>query len=119
MEAKKIYKKYDKEVIEYMTNLIKRLESQYGKINEEWRISLDLIAFNYDIIRRCQIDIEKNGLEKTDDRGRLSKNPNILTCNQAQTNLFKLLNSFGLNLMSQSKLKDIDTEGDGFDDLIS
>lgn len=119
MEAKKIYKKYDKEVIEYMTNLIKRLESQYGKINEEWRISLDLIAFNYDIIRRCQIDIEKNGLEKTDDRGRLCKNPNILTCNQAQTNLFKLLNSFGLNLMSQSKLKDIDTEGDGFDDLIS
>lgn len=119
MEAKKIYKKYDKEVIEYMTNLIKRLESQYGKINEEWRISLDLIAFNYDIIRRCQIDIEKNGLEKTDARGRLSKNPNILTCNQAQTNLFKLLNSFGLNLMSQSKLKDIDTEGDGFEDLIS
>lgn len=119
MEAKKIYKKYDKEVIEYMTNLIKRLESQYGKINEEWRISLDLIAFNYDIIRRCQIDIEKNGLEKTDDRGRLCKNPNILTCNQAQTNLFKLLNSFGLNLMSQSKLKDIDTEGDGFEDLIS
>jgi phage terminase small subunit len=119
MDAKKIYKKYDKEVIDYMVNLIKRLETQYGQINEEWRISLDLIAFNYDIIRRCQIDIEKNGLEKLDDRGRLSKNPNILTCNQAQANLFKLLNSFGLNLMSKSKLKGVEDESDGFDDLIS
>jgi phage terminase small subunit len=119
MDAKKIYKKYDKEVIEYMTNLIKRLESQYGQINDEWRISLDLIAFNYDIIRKCQIDIEKNGLEKLDDRGRLSKNPNIYTFNQAQGNLFKLLNSFGLNLMSKSKIKGVELETDGFDDLIS
>lgn len=119
MNPKTIYKKYDKEVIEYMSNLVKRLESQYGQINDEWRVSLDLIAFNYDIIRKCQIDIEKNGLEKLDDRGRLSKNPNIYTFNQAQGNLFKLLNSFGLNLMSKSKIKGVEQETDGFDDLIS
>lgn len=118
IEPKKIYKKYDKEVVEYMTNLVKRLESQYGTINEEWRVSLDLIAFNYDMIRKCQIDIEKYGLEKEDSKGRLSKNPNIYTLNQAQGNLFKLLNSFGLNLMSKSKLKGTDLETDGFDDLI-
>lgn len=108
MDAKKIYKDYDKQVITYMTNLIKRLESQYGQINEEWRVSLDLIAFNYDIIRKCQVDILKNGLEKTDSRGRMSKNPSLMICNQAQDHLFKLLNSFGLNLMSKSKMKDVE-----------
>lgn len=119
MDAKKIYKKYDKQVIEYMTNLLNKLEHQYGEVNEEWRVSLDLIAFNYDIIRKCQIDIEKNGLEKTDDRGRLSKNPSLMVCNQAQGNLFKLLNSFGLNLLSKSKIKDESDNNDGLDELLS
>ncbi len=118
MDAKKIYKKYDKQVIEYMSNLIKRLESQYGQINEEWRVSLDLIAFNYDIIRKCQEDIQTNGLEKVDDRGRLSKNPALSTVNQAQGNLFKLLNSFGLNLLSKSKIKNDEMEDDGLNDLL-
>lgn len=118
MDAKKIYKKYDKQVIEYMTNLISKLESQYGQINEEWRVSLDLIAFNYDIIRKCQLDIEKNGLEKHDDRGRLSKNPALMVCNQAQGNLFKLLNSFGLNLLSKSKIKDDSNDDDGLENLL-
>lgn len=119
MDAKKIYKKYDKQVIEYMNNLIKSLEKQYGQINEEWRVSLDLIAFNYDIIRKCMEDIQINGLEKLDDRGRLSKNPAISTVNQAQGNLFKLLNSFGLNLLSKSKIKEDSNNDDGLDDLLS
>lgn len=119
MDAKKIYKKYDKQVIEYMNNLIKSLESQYGQINEEWRVSLDLIAFNYDIIRKCQEDIQINGLEKNDERGRLSKNPAVNIVNQAQGNLFKLLNSFGLNLLSKSKIKEDSNNDDGLEDLLS
>ena len=119
INAAKVYKDYDKQVITYMANLIKRLESQYGQINDEYRVSLDLIAFNYDIIRKCQIDIAKNGLEKTDSRGRMSKNPSLMICNQAQDHLFKLLNSFGLNLLSKSKIKDIETGQDDLDDLIS
>lgn len=119
IEAKKIYKDYDKQVIAYMTNLINRLETQYGQINEEWRVSLDLIAFNYDIIRKCQQEILQHGLEKTDDRGRLSKNPALMVCNQAQDHLFKLLNSFGLNLLSKSKIKDTEQEQNDLEDLIS
>lgn len=118
MDAKKIYKKYDKQVVEYMTNLIHRLESQYGQVNEEWRVSLDLIAFNYDIIRKCQEDLQLNGLEKEDSRGRLCKNPSLATVNQAQGNLFKLLNSFGLNLLSKSKIKNDELEDDGLNDLL-
>ncbi len=117
MDAKKIYKQYDKQVIDYMVNLIKRLESQYGQVNEEWRVSLDLIAFNYDIIRKCQLDILKNGLEKTDARGRMSKNPALMICNQAQDHLFKLLNAFGLNLISKAKIKE-DTDQNDLEELL-
>lgn len=119
MDAAKIYKKYSKDVINYMANLFSALEKQYGCINDEWRVSLDLIAFNYDIIVKCQRDIEKNGFNAIDDRGRLSKNPAIQICNAAQGNLFKLLNSFGLNLMSKSKIKDVESADSTLEDLLS
>lgn len=120
MDANKLYGKiYDKNVVKYMSYIIKALEKQYGQVNEEYLISLDLIAFNYDIIRKCQVDILKNGLEKTDARGRMSKNPSLMICNQAQDHLFKLLNSFGLNLMSKSKMKDIEQDQDDLEELIS
>lgn len=119
LKAKVLYKEYDKQVINYMDNLIKMLTKQYGKVNDEFVISLDLIAYNYDIIRKCQQDIQKNGLEKIDDRGRMSKNPSIMICNQAQDHLFKLLNAFGLNLLSKSKMKDIDDSQDDLEELIS
>lgn len=118
MEAEKIYKKYPKEVREYMNNLFNSLEKQYGEISDEWRVSLDLIAYNYHIIVKCREDIEKNGFEKTDDRGRISKNPSLSTFNQAQGYLMKLLSQFGLNIMSKSKLKDMAKEHDNLQDLL-
>lgn len=51
MNVKKTYSKYDSEVIEYMENLIRALEKQYGQIDDEWRVSLDLIASDYNIIK--------------------------------------------------------------------
>lgn len=113
------YKEYNKDVIDYMDNLVDVLLDKYGEIDPAWTVSLELIAFNYDIIRKCQEDIKKNGLEKTDARGRMSKNPCLMVCNQAQDHLIKFLNAFGLNISSASKIKDIVTEDDGFEDLLA
>lgn len=115
------YADYDERVKKYMTALYNRLEEQYGKIDDEWIASLDLIAFNYQIIQKCKKDMLQNGIEKADSRGRLSRNPSVAVNNQAQANLLKLLNSFGLNLMSKSKIKQIGgfDEDDGMDELIS
>ncbi len=112
------YKEYNKEVIEYMDNLVTVLLDKYGEIDPAWTVSLELIAFNYDIIKKCQKDIKKNGLEKTDARGRMSKNPCLMVCNQAQQNLIKFLNAFGLNISSASKIKDMVSEDDGYEDLL-
>ena len=115
------YADYDERVKKYMTALYNRLEQQYGKIDDEWIASLDLIAFNYQLIQECKDDLLKNGIEKADSRGRLARNPSVAVNNQAQANLLKLLNSFGLNLMSKSKIKQIGgfDDQDGMDDLIA
>ena len=117
MNVKSIYKKYDDRTVQYMEALVKKLQNQYGSINDEWRVSLDLIAFNMNLIYLCQDDIIANGLQKVDDRGRIAKNPSISTMATTQNYLLKLLNSFGLNLASASKIKPMETD-DGFDALI-
>ena len=115
MNCKKIYSDYDPVVQDYMEKLIARLEEQYGKIDDEWLASLDMVAFNYQMIQQCKRDLLINGIEKADSRGRLARNPSVAVNNQCQANLMKLLNSFGLNLMSKSKIKQIggfDTDDD-------
>ena len=121
IQIRKIYteKGYNEEVVDYMEKLCKKLDKQYGEIKEEWRVSLDMIAFNYNLIVECQKDILRNGIDKEDSRGRLARNPAISTMNISQNALIKLLNSFGLNLMSKSKLGKVDDEDDGLDDLLS
>lgn len=120
-EVKKLYAEYDERVKTYMDSLIECLKEQYGEIDPTWYCSLDLIAFNYQTIQKCKEDLLIHGVEKEDKRGRLSRNPNVAVCNQAQGNLLKLLNSFGLNIMAKSKIKQIGgfEEDDGMEDLIS
>ena len=57
------YADYNDRVVNYMKSLIKRLEDQYGEIDDEWLASLDLIAFNYQIIQDCKADMLKNGID--------------------------------------------------------
>lgn len=119
MEAKKIYKNYRKEVIEYMDKLFSALTKQYGGVNDEWRISLDLIAYNYNLIVICRDDIEKNGMEKIDTKGRPVKNPSLSTLNQAQGYLLKLLSQFGLNILSKSRIKYEEVGTSNLDSLLA
>lgn len=111
-EIQKLYSSYDKEVRAYMNDLLDSLIIQYGKIESTWKSSFRLIALNYDIIKKCEKDIQKYGIQKLDDRGRLSKNPSISVLNATQGHLYKLLSSFALNPMAKSKLKDTDTDND-------
>ena len=121
ISIKKHFGQYDKAVQAYMKNLVISLEKQYGELDETWLVSLELIAFNYDLILKCQADIAKNGLEKYDNSHRLVKNPCISTLNNAQAYLIKLLSAFGLTVMSKSKLKNMpDTSSDDLlEDLLS
>ena len=114
MEAKKLYKNYDKRVQEYMSNVIECLKEDYGKIPESWRISLDLIADNYSIYLTALDNIKTNGLIKTDNQGRTSKNQCVQIMNNAQQCLTNLLKSFALTPVSKAKMRNF--EYDSFDE---
>lgn len=108
MEIKTIYKDYDKRVQDYMVNVIKCLEQDYGKIPESWRVSLDLIADNYSIYLEAMDNIKQNGLLRKDSQGRTFKNQCVMIMNAAQMQLKDLLKSFALTPMSKSKMKHLE-----------
>ena len=106
---KELYTQYAPEVQEYMKNVVECLRADYGKnIPESWRISLDLIADNYEIYLKAKNDIMKNGLLRTDSQGRTFKNQNISIMNMSQRNITDLLKAFALTPMSKSKMKMLD-----------
>lgn len=119
MKAKEIYKTYDKRVQEYMQNVIDCLTQDYKKIPSSWRLSLDLIAMNADLIFKAQDDIHKNGLIREDGLGRTFKSQSFQVFMNAQNAIVKLLSSFGLSPMSKSKLKDFKAGEISIEDLIN
>ena len=114
-----LYSEYSKEVQDYMNNVIKCLHEDYGdKIPESWRISLDLIADNYEIYLKAKNDIMNNGLIRTDNQGRTFKNQNVAIMNVAQRNLTDLLKAFALTPMSKSKMKAFKADEETADDYV-
>ena len=119
MEAKKIYSKYDKQVQEYMQNVIDCLKQDYKNIPSSWRISLDLIADNYAIYLKAKNDVMENGLLRKDTQNRTFKNQSFSLMMATQNVIMRLLSSFGLSPMSKSKMKNMDTDDFGIEDLLN
>ena len=119
MEAKKIYSKYDKQVQDYMQNVIDCLKQDYKNIPSSWRISLDLIADNYAIYLKAKNDVMENGLLRKDTHNRTFKNQSFSLMMATQNVIMRLLSSFGLSPMSKSKMKNMDTEDFGIEDLLN
>lgn len=117
-EYNEFYNNYPVEVQEYMNNVIKCLQEDYGNIPESWRVSLDLIADNYMIYLDAKKDVLANGLSHTDNYGRTGKNPSLGVMNQAQRNLTDLLKAFALTPMSKSKMRNLNTSVETADEYI-
>lgn len=120
IDVKTVYKKYPKKVQEYMQNLIDCLTQDYKVIPTSWRISLDLIADNYDIYLKAKESIDKEGLIREDNQHRTFKNQNYNIMNSAQDKIIRLMSSFALTPMSKSKMKNLDTTAlkDELEDLL-
>lgn len=119
MEAKTIYKDYDKRVQEYMQNVMDCLKQDYKDVPKSWRISLDLIADNYDIYLKARDNVMREGLIRKDNQGRTFKNQSFPLMNVAQQNIMRLMSSFALTPMSKSKMKNVDTSDIDIEDLIA
>lgn len=99
------YKKYPKEIQEYMSYVKDSLIDKYGEIFPHYLVSLDTLAMNLNIIRMAALDIEENGFHHKDYKGIDRKSGSVQTFNNAQISALKIMNNFGLSPMAEARIK--------------
>ena len=118
-QSKKLYTEYSEEIQNCMYVIHKFLNKKFGNINDEWIPSLSMLADNLHIFNLCKEQIRKDGLLITDRFNVLTKHPLIKVQNDAQIQIVKLLNEFGLSPKSVGKLKAEEENDDFLNDLIN
>ena len=109
-QAKKLYKEYSTEVQNYMWAVHSYLQKKFGNINDEWVMSLMMLADNLEMFIQCRKQIKETGLMITNRFNVLEKNPLIKVQNDSQIQIVKLLNEFALTPKSAEKIKEVEEE---------
>lgn len=111
-QAKKLYKDYSTEVQNYMWAVHSYLQKKFGTINDEWIMTLMMLADNLEMFIQCRKQIKETGLLITNRFGVLEKNSLIKVQNDAQIQIVKLLNEFALTPKSAEKIKEVEEDDD-------
>lgn len=111
-QAKKIYKEYSNEVQAAMWAVHSYLQKKFGNINDEWIMSLMMLADNLQMFLQCRQVIKEQGLLIANRFNVLEKNPLIKVQNDAQIQIVKLLNEFALTPKSAEKIKEVEDDDD-------
>lgn len=117
-EANKIYVMYNEEVQTTMKNIHRFLINKYKRIQNEWLAPLSILADNFSIFYQCRDAIRNDGLMVTDRFGSSIKHPLIKVQVDAQIQIIKLLNEFGLTAKAAAKLNN-DTDEEDEDSPLS
>lgn len=113
MEQKEIltrYQNYKPIIQEYMSQIVDSLFDKYGEVYPYYLISLDTLAMNVDIMLQAKEIFDKEGFQHNDHQGVQRKSGAVQAFNTAQQAALKIMNQFGLNPMSASRIKDNKTE---------
>lgn len=99
------------ESINYVTKVVEFLKknNQYDEIDE---LAMNLIAFNYSLFLSAIEEIEENGITSKGSRGNSIQNPSIKVANDAQVQLMKLMEKYGMTSKDRKKLFQNDSEID-------
>ncbi len=101
----KRYTKNKKEVQEYMGYIADVLIDKYGDISETFIISLDLLAYNLEIMKKSIEDMDVKGITDDDRYHGKKKSAPLQTFFQAQGYVNNILSNFGLTPMSKSRIR--------------
>lgn len=102
----------------YIKHIKDYLIQKYGKIQEEWELSIALLADNIDTYEKCKEVVENVGIY---DYEKGKKNPLLSTMKETQGVILKQIQHFGLSPYAVSKIKSMadDDTDDYIDGLIS
>lgn len=101
---------------QHINSVKKFLIEKYTNINDEWLLSLQMLENNLSIFFQCKEQIKKDGLMILNRFGVYEKHPLLKVQVDAQIQIIKLLNEFGLTPKSSAKLRT--EESDESDDFI-
>lgn len=99
------------ESINYVSKVVDYLKknNQYDEVDE---LAMNLIAYNYSIFLSAIEEIEKFGMTSKGSRGNSIQNPAIKVANDAQIQLMKLMEKYGMTSKDRKKLFQSDSEID-------
>ena len=100
----KSYSDYSTSTQKYITAVKKHLRDQYGKINDEWELGLELLADKVELYTKCREFIKENGLVMTAKNGAPCKSPLIKVMFDSEIQITKYLAEFGLSPKAAAKL---------------
>lgn len=109
---------YTQTTVKYLTNVRKYLKEKYGKVSPEWEQPLDILADNLELYQQCKESIKKDGLMLVARNGAATKNPLIKVQLDAQIQITKLVNEFGLSPKSASKINLAEEDDDELKELL-
>ena len=106
------YQKYNEEIQGYMSDIVDSLIDKYGEVYPHYRLSLDTLAMNLDIMMQAKKIFDEKGFQQQDANGVQRKSGAVQAFNTAQQAALKIMSQFGLNPMAASKIKDNKTDRD-------
>lgn len=105
---------WDPRTVEAMNNLIDSIEKNFDEWDPAIESSLQLLAYNYDLLFQAVDEIRNNGTASPDGRKRLQRNPAITLFLNTQNAIQSILTKTGLTVVSKVKvqkyMKDSDPE---------
>lgn len=106
------YKKYRKEIREYLAYFIKELTEKYGEINQSYIISLDMLAMNLDVLFKSVDEMKEKGMTETDKYRGEKKSGAMQAFFNSQNYIQKLIANFGFTPSAKSKIRETQSAQD-------
>lgn len=111
MKLQKRYANRDKQVYEWITDIITNLEKELGEIPQGQICQLDLLCDAFEMYNNAKAEIARDGLSIKTSKG-LVKHPSTSILNSSQLFITRLLSQFALTRVAKSRLKESLDEDD-------
>lgn len=109
---------YTQATVKYLTNVRKYLKEKYGKVSPEWEQPLEILADNLELYQQCKESIKNDGLLLVAKNGAYTKNALIKVMFDAQIQITKTIQEFGLTPKSASKINLVEEDDDTLKELL-
>ena len=112
------YSDYTTATQAFMNAVESHLKAKFGTIEPQWEGLLNMLATNYELFWECKDKIKEDGLMIQNRFGGFDKNPLLKVQTDAQIQIIKLVNEFGISPKSIKNLNVATNDEDDFIDAL-